>query len=337
MTSTTTEHEHPKPSTFKEYLRYVLTGFAMGSADIVPGVSGGTMALIFGIYEDLIEAIKSVGFEQIRLAVTFRIKKLLDSMPWQFLVALFAGIGLAVLTMSQVLSYLLDTQPVFVFAFFFGLILASIIAVGATLEKWGIGPVIALIAGAAAAWLIVGLVPVNAPNDYLTLFLSGSVAIIAMILPGISGAFILLILGQYEYVLNAVVEFNVVPLIFVAVGCVVGLALFSRVLSWLLKRYHSIVIATLVGFMAGSLRKIWPWREATAFGIDRHGAEFALSERLLWPDIATPEFALALGLMVIGFVLVCILDHQKDKSNPVVLLVLRLFGKAPVTAAETES
>jgi putative membrane protein len=310
-------------------LRIFFTGFAMGIADLIPGVSGGTMAFILGIYERLLAAIKTFDLKLVRLLLKGQLREALALIPWAFLIPLGMGLGVAVFSMARVMRYLLEYQSVYLFSFFFGLILASIIAVGATV-RWQASSAIALVIGTVVAFLIVGLVPLSMPNDPLTLFLSGTVAIMAMILPGISGSFILLILGQYAYVLNAVSEFNLLALIPVALGAVVGLLGFARLLSWLLKNYHDVTVALLVGFMAGSLRKIWPWKEVIETMVDRHGEVVPMRERNILPDLAGPEVWVALGLALLGFLLLSFIDHLQTGNN----LVFRpLLGRREVSSA----
>lgn len=296
------DFSHPK--TPAEYLRLFLTGFAMGSADIVPGVSGGTIAFISGVYETLLNAIKSFDLTALRLGLKFDIKGLLNHIPWQFLLALGLGIGVAVLTLSSILENLLETQPTYVFAFFGGLIIASVVAIGFKV-KWTVSTIIALIVGAIAAFLIAGLEalnPATVSHELPVLFLSGVIAIMAMILPGISGSFILLILGQYEYILAAVTRRDIVSLIAVALGCAVGIIGFSRILSWLLKHYEQLTIATLVGFMLGSLRTIWDRASA--------GTE-------LMPEFGATEIIIAVVLVIVGFLFVSLIDHVASGDNPV--------------------
>jgi putative membrane protein len=311
--------------TSRDYLRIFLSGFAMGSADIVPGVSGGTMAFILGIYEALLNGIKSVNLEVIRLVLTAKIKEALALVPWKFLLTLAAGIATAVLTLVNFLSWMLENEPEFLFAFFFGLVLASIIAIGAKVTKWTVPIVLGLVIGAVVAWVISALTPEGDTNhSTIILFLSGMVAIMAMILPGISGSFILLLLGQYEYVVNAVKDFDLQTVITVGIGALVGITGFSRILSWLLARYEMLTIAVLTGFMIGSLRKIWPWREASTANLDDPDhAEFFTKEIL--PKI-NGDFWIAILLLVVGFAVVTALDHLQSKSNPVVLGLQRLTG-----------
>lgn len=310
-----------RPRTPLEYVRLFFIGAAMGTADIIPGVSGGTMAFILGIYEELLEAIKSVNFKTIRLLLQFKLKDALALIPWQFLIVLVAGILGAGFSLAHLMSWLLDNQPVFLFAFFFGLILASIIAVGAHIV-WTPRSITTLVIGAIGAYFLVGMVPLDMSHDPLTLFFSGATAIMAMILPGISGSFILLILGQYEYVLNAVKAFDIVSIAAVGVGAVVGLVGFARLLSWLLKHYHQATVAVLIGFMIGSLRVIWPWKVVLATMIDRHGEEVPIQQMNVLPNFGSSEFWIALALCIVGFALVTALDHMQTKSNP----LLRALG-----------
>ncbi len=304
-------------------VRLFFTGFAMGIADLIPGVSGGTMAFILGVYETLLAAIKSFNLRLLQLIGQGRLREAFNQIPWAFLIPLGMGLGVAVLSMARVMRYLLENQPVYLFAFFFGLIVASIIAVGMTVE-WRPSTVAALVLGSLGAYLLVGMVPLAMPHDPITLFLSGAVAIMAMILPGISGSFILLILGQYAYVLNAVSELNLLAIIPVALGAVVGLLGFARLLSWLLKHYHSVTVAVLIGFMVGSLRKIWPWKEVVETMLDRHGKVVPLRERNILPDFAAPEFWVALALAILGFLVLSFVDHLQSGANP----VFSRFGRA---------
>ncbi len=293
----------------------------MGAADVVPGVSGGTMAFILGIYEDLLLAIKSFDLHLVKLLSRFRIREALEHVPWQFLAALGLGIVMAILSLAHIVSWLLEHQPIYLFAFFFGLVLASIVAVGASLQ-WQPTTIGMLIVGTVVAYVIVGLVPLDMPHDPLTVFISGMIAITAMILPGISGSFMLLILNQYDYILNAVKDLDILGLLPLMVGMAVGITVFARVLSWLLKRYHQATVAVLVGFMIGSLRRIWPWKQVVETRIDRHGETVPLVQHNIMPDVLSGEFLFAFVLCLLGFFIICFLDHLQSRSNP----VLRLFG-----------
>lgn len=326
MTETTDKmhQDFSHPKTPLEYLRIYLTGFAMGCADIVPGVSGGTIAFISGIYETLINAIKSFNLEAIRKALKFDIGGFIDHTALRFLISLALGIGTAVLLLASFLDHQLETQPTFVFAFFGGLIVASILAIGITV-KWSLNATIAFFITAVVAFIVVSL-PQTGEGDHstITLFLSGAIAICAMILPGISGSFILLILGQYEYVLGAVKEFNFGVIIPVALGCVVGIIIFSRLLSWLLKNYGNVTVAALTGFMLGSLKLIW---DNASKGVE------VVSPTTKVLDGS--QIILVVVLMVVGFVVVSVIDHLQSGNNPVMRLVMP--KKSAEVQAETAS
>jgi len=308
----TTETQPPKRS-IKDYLGLTLRGFAMGSADVVPGVSGGTMAFITGIYEELINSIRGLAsVKAFKLLTSFKFKQAYEELPWRFLVAVGVGILLAIVSLAQALEWTLENQPVLLWSFFFGLVLASVFTVSKRVKRWGVGTIIGTVIGAVMAWIIVGLVPLQTPNTWWFLFLSGALAICAMILPGISGAFILVLLGKYEYVLAAVNDRDFVTIAIVGAGAVIGLATFAQLLGWLFKRYHDITVAVLMGFMVGSLRKIWPWKEIIT--VDGHPVSFTN----YLPDAWTTEVTLALILAIVGFSVVLALDYvasHKDKDT----------------------
>jgi putative membrane protein len=306
------------PQTPMQYLRLFLTGFAMGASDIVPGVSGGTMAFILGVYETLINAIKSFNLDAIRLGLGFKIKELLEYVSFKFLVALGLGLLTAVVTLSGFLSTTMDDPQgrIFLFAFFFGLVLASILTVGIKV-KWSAVPALMFVIGTVVAFIIVNIVPAEGDHSPVFLFVSGMIAITAMILPGISGSFMLLIMGQYDYVLTAVSEKDLPPVIIVGLGAIVGIIAFSRVLSFLLARFYDMTVAALVGFMAGSLWKIYPWKECIETNLDRRDEIRCIAEQNILPDFGSSEFLLALALLVAGFLLVNFLDHLQSKDNPV--------------------
>lgn len=271
-----------------------LRGFAMGSADIVPGVSGGTVALILGFYARLIHNVRlgaSVLGASARLD-TERARERFRSIEWGFLIPLVVGIGVAILTLARVISHLLDEHPIGMSAVFFGLVAGSVfIAWGYIREPAPVhGAVAALVA--VAAFLLLGLrsAATSDPSVWFV-FLAGAVAICAMILPGVSGSFILLMLGLYDYVIDAVKDLDVGVLVVFGLGAVLGLALFSSFLDWMLRRYHDLVLAGLVGLMLGSLRVLWPWP---------HGTEDAT---LAAPDSGWP-FALLLAVVSAALVVV---------------------------------
>jgi putative membrane protein len=304
--------------TLKEYLVLLAKGFSMGAADVVPGVSGGTMAFILGIYEELLESIRVfLSPSALMLVIKLKWREAYQTLPWPFLFVLFAGIMTAIFTLAQFLEWMLDNYPELLWAFFFGLVAASIFTVIKRVKNWNTLAIAMVIVGAVAAWVIVGLVPTAMSHGPLFLFFSGFIAICAMILPGISGSFILVLLGQYEYILSAVNNRDVVTLVIVAAGALVGLGSFARVLSWLFKRYHDITVAVLIGFMAGSLRKIWPWKENLSYMTDRHGELVPLEQINVLPAGVTPEVMLAIALAIVGFALVWVIEHVSSRKEVV--------------------
>ena len=287
------EQQQPSSRNLKDYVGLAARGFAMGASDIVPGVSGGTMALILGIYEELIQSIRAVlNPEAIKLLLRFKIKQALDLLPWKFLVSVALGIFLAVFSMSYALEWVLDRYPSLLWAFFFGLVAASILMVGKKVQKWGVMPVLAIVVGAVGAYTVVGLVPIETPNTWWFWFLSGVIAISAMVLPGVSGAFILVLLGKYKGLLSAVTNQDFVTLFLVVAGAGVGIVSVAQVLGWLFKRYHDTTVAFLAGMLIGSLRKVWPWKES----LD--------SVKNVLPPSFTWGVVLAVLLLVAGFALI---------------------------------
>lgn len=286
------------------FIRLYFTGFSMGSADIVPGVSGGTLAFILGIYEELIFSIKRLSGETLKLVLQAKFMQAFKSIPFSFLVPLGAGILSAIVVLSGVLSHLLTNQPIMVWSFFFGLIIASILVVRKRVVTWDLKDYSWLVVAAIFAYFLVGLVPVETPANPLAFFLAGSVAIVAMILPGVSGSFILLLLGKYQQILQAVLDKDVLTLGIFAVGAVIGLSIFSRVLSWLFSKHHDIAIVMLTGFMIGSLRKVWPWKSTIQTYIDSHGEVVPLVEANILPALdATLVPALLLCTTGAGIIL----------------------------------
>lgn len=299
----------PTSRNLKDYLGLTARGFAMGAADVVPGVSGGTMAFILGIYEELINSIRAlVKPAALKLLLRFKLKEALDLLPWKFLLAVGAGILLAIFSLAQFLEWMLKNHPALIWSFFFGLVLASISTVSKRVKRWQAITLAAAVIGAIAAYFVVGLVPVETTNAPWFLFLSGAIAICAMILPGISGSFILVLLGKYQYVLSAVNNRDFITLFLVAAGAAVGIVSFAQILGWLFKRYHDITVAVLIGLMLGSLRKIWPWKETVAFILNRHGEQIPTQQINVLPPAWTAEVTLALLLAIIGFMAVFVLD-----------------------------
>ncbi|MGQ7868880.1 DUF368 domain-containing protein [Sunxiuqinia sp. sy24] len=294
----------------KEYFLIVLKGMGMGAADVVPGVSGGTIAFITGIYQELIDSIKSVNFKTLQLFFTGKFKDFWNDVNGNFLLAVIFGIGISVLSLAKGLEYLLNHHPILIWSFFFGLIIASAIYVGKDIAQWKAGTFLSLAAGAIIAYFITVITPAEAHTSYAFVFLSGSIAICAMILPGISGSFILVLLGMYKFILGAVSSLNLPVIAIFLGGASIGIILFSNLLSWLLKRYYDLTIALLAGFMIGSLNKVWPWKEVVETFIDRHGELKPLIEQNILPtnyEAITGNPAQLLGatsLAVAGFALI---------------------------------
>ena len=295
--------------TARDYGVLGLKGFAMGSADVVPGVSGGTMAFILGIYEELINSIKMIGRPELwRAVLGLRIGQAVRILNVPFLLAVFAGIFLAIFTLAPGIEWTLEHQPIYIWSFFFGLVLASVFVVSRRITKWTALLIGALAAGTIFAFWLVGLVPVTTPNVWWFLILSGALASCAMILPGISGSFILVLLGKYEYVIGAVNDRDIVSILLIGIGAAVGLVTLAQLLSWLFKRYHDLTVAILIGFMVGSLRKVWPWKETLSTTIDRHGVEVPLIVKNVLPAVGTEMF-IALAFALLGFAVVVLIER----------------------------
>ncbi|HEX9650981.1 MAG TPA: DUF368 domain-containing protein [Cyclobacteriaceae bacterium] len=270
-------------SWLKKYPVIYLKGIAMGIADAIPGVSGGTIALIAGIYEQLIDSIKAFDITAIKYLRKFQIRDFWRYVNGNFLLTLVLGIATSLVTLSHFVTFLLREYPIQIWSFFFGLIIISSAVVLRRINKWNPGVIISLLIGVAAAFLITKATPAQTPNELWFIFISGSIAIIAMILPGISGAFLLLLLGKYEYVYLALRDLNLAIIgVFIA-GAITGLLSFSRAISWLLKNYHNSAIALLSGFMIGSLNKIWPWKIITLFRENSEGEQIPLLEKNVLP------------------------------------------------------
>jgi len=303
---------------FKAYLVLTMKGFCMGASDVIPGVSGGTMAFILGIYEELIKAIRSFDLIFFRKLFSFKVKDAMNHVSWRFLLAVGIGILTAIFSLARVLSWLLQNRPVLIWSFFFGLIIASVFTVSRYLEKWSLTAYIFVGLGAACTYFLVGIVPADTPNTSWFLFMSGAIAICAMILPGISGAFILVLLGKYDYVLEAVNHHDFYILFLVAAGAGIGLITFVRLLNWLFSKYHDFTIAVLTGLMFGSLRKIWPWKKSQEVVVGLHGNTVFTGQVNVFPSHINAEVMGAFSLAVIGFLVVFTLNYlagRKEKNN----------------------
>ncbi|ARR50855.1 DUF368 domain-containing protein [Photobacterium damselae subsp. damselae] len=282
-----------------------LKGMAMGAADVVPGVSGGTIAFITGIYDTLLESIRRINPKLIAVLKEKGLKGAFEHVNGAFLIALFAGILTSIFTLARFITWMLHTHPIPLWSFFFGLIIVSVIHMFKQVDRWALTRFIAVILGAAFAYAITVVNPVSMDPTPVNIVIAGAIAICAMILPGISGSFILLLLGMYAPILGAAKSMDVVTLGLFAMGCVVGLLTFSHVLSWILRNYRDIALTFLTGLMIGTLGKIWPWKETLTWRINSHGEQVPLVEQNLSPfnfEHVTGQPAL-LGYAVVAMIL----------------------------------
>jgi putative membrane protein len=292
----------------------------MGAADAVPGVSGGTIAFMTGIYEELIFSLKQCSFSALKVLFSSGIKPTWQHINGTFLLALFGGVILSILTISRVVLYLLSNHPILLWSFFFGLILAAVWSLIRHIEKWQASIIATFLLGTVSAYLITTISPTSIESTPLIVFLSGMIAICAMILPGISGSFILLLLGMYAPMLMAVKELQILTLCIFASGCLAGLLSFSHVLSWMFKHYKTLTLALLGGFMLGSLNKVWPWKQTIESVIDRHGKEIPLVQNNVLPQTfetlnnQAAYLWAAIALMLLGMVLVILLEKMGTQS-----------------------
>lgn len=283
----------------------------MGMADIIPGVSGGTIAFITGIYEELIKAISSFDQSFFKLILSLEFKEAFRKIPIKFLLILFSGIISAILLSSRVIHFLLESYAIYTWSFFFGLILSSVLFLGKKIEKpLKSENLFSFILGTVVGAILVSLVPVETSNHLMMVFLSGAIAICAMILPGISGSFLLLIMGKYAYITGALKNpfENLTLILTFCLGCLLGMISFSKFIKWSLKSYNSIMMAILTGFMLGSLKKVWPWKKVIESKIIR-GKLYVLQEKNYFPEIESSLF-IALAFFILGFILVQILERS---------------------------
>ena len=302
----------------KEYVVISLKGMAMGAADVVPGVSGGTIAFISGIYEELLNSISSFNFSLINVFKNEGFKSVWIKVNGNFLVSLFVGILISVLSLAKLIESMLENHPIVIWSFFFGLVLASIIYIGKQITKWTKGSFLCLILGAILAFYITTLNPmVSANSSHWFLFLAGMIAICAMILPGISGSFILVLLGAYKPVLNALNTKDFVSIIIFLVGAILGLLSFSRILKWLFSTYKNYTLATLTGFIIGSLNKIWPWKETISWRTNSKGIEVPFNTASVSPFSfeGDNQLLISIFLMLIGFGLIILLEKLAIKKD----------------------
>ncbi|WP_139959077.1 DUF368 domain-containing protein [Flavicella sediminum] len=291
----------------KDYIFIFFKGMAMGAADVVPGVSGGTIAFISGIYEELLGSISSINFGTLKLLKEKGIKAVWESVNGNFLATLLAGIAVSVVSLAKGISFLLENQPILLWSFFFGLVLASVIFIGKQISKWNVLTVTIMLIGAVIAYYITIIEPlVSDEASPLFLFISGALAICAMILPGISGSFILVLLGSYKIILDAIHNRDLQKIAIIGAGIVVGLLSFSKVLKWLFSNYKNLTLAGLTGFIIGSLNKIWPWKETLSWRTNSHGEEVPLLQKSISPSSFNedPQLIYAIVFAILGYLII---------------------------------
>jgi len=307
--------------TKKPLLGIAVRGLAIGAADVVPGVSGGTIAFITGIYEELIETISNVNLGLLKTLKSDGIKAFWTQLNGNFIVALFAGIIISISSLANLISYLLESFPIIVWSFFFGLVLASIKLMTKQVKKWTAPTILGFIIGTGIAFWITILPPMQQAGADWYIFLSGTIAICAMILPGISGSFILLLLGSYQTVLGAVKEVDLMKIAIFGFGCIIGLLSFSHLLKWMFRKYEHVTIAVLSGFLLGSLNKLWPWKEVLSTRLNSHGETVPFIESNVSPfsfeniTNAPNQIGYSIGFCILGFLIIFVLEKFGDKTE----------------------
>ena len=302
----------------------------MGAADVVPGVSGGTIAFISGIYEELIETIHNLDLGFFKIWKKEGFLKAWKHYNLGFLLALFSGVLISIISLAKLITWLLEVYPIMVWSFFFGLVIASIVYVGKQITHWRLAVIFAMIVASVGSYLITIADPVGSPDSSWFLFFAGFIAIIAMILPGISGAFILLLLGAYTTVIGIVTQLGegittlnsslflgaFVKLLIFAVGAVIGLKVFSRALNWMFKHHKNLILAVLTGFMVGALNKIWPWKEVLQYRMNHAGEQVPFIEKSILPQNydGNPQILYAILFAIIGFLTIFLLERVAVKK-----------------------
>jgi len=316
---------------FTNYIVVLFKGIAMGAADVVPGVSGGTIAFISGIYEELISSIDAINFDVFKVWKQRGFKAAWHSINGNFLLALFSGIAISIFSLAKLIKWLLHNEPILLWAFFFGLVLASIIYIGKQIQQWSVKIVVALLIAAILSFYITLAEPFASPDSSIYLIFCGFIAVIAMILPGVSGAFILLILGAYQTAIDTINNLRdgiltgnldqfkdaFINFILLVLGAIIGLKIFSKALNWMFKHQKNMTLAILTGFMIGSLNKIWPWKEVLKTRINSKGEEVTLLDKSILPTSyeGDAQVVMSIILMSIGFVIIFILERYGQQKN----------------------
>ena len=318
---------------FFGYLLVTLKGIAMGAADVVPGVSGGTIAFISGIYEELIESIDNLNFKFFKAWKTNGFYSAWSSINGNFLLSLFFGIAISIVSLARIIKWLLENEPVLLWAFFFGLVLASIFYIAKQINSWTIKSVAALIITSVISYYITLAEPLASPDSGIYLLFCGFIAIIAMILPGVSGAFILLILGAYETAINTInfiieglsggnwqlLKAGLMNLCLLGIGALIGIKVFSKALNWMFKNLKNLTLSILTGFMIGSLNKIWPWKETLTTRVNSEGYTIPVMQKSILPSQfdGDPQMTFVIALMIIGFVCILVLENLGSRKQNV--------------------
>ena len=316
---------------FLDYLVIAVKGIAMGAADVVPGVSGGTIAFISGIYEELIASIDKINLGVIKVFRQQGFKTAWKSINGTFLLALFLGIAISILSLAKLIKWLLHNEPILLWSFFFGLVLASILYVAKQVKTWSAKIIVAIIVSSALSYYITLAEPFASPDSPFYLLFCGFIAIIAMILPGVSGAFILLILGAYQIAIDTVNNLRdglitgnmdvfkdaLLKFTLLGIGAVIGLKVFSKALNWMFKHKKNLTLAILTGFMIGSLNKIWPWKSVLKTRINSEGEEVTLLDKSILPSSyeGDNQIVLAVIFTVIGIATILILEYFGRQKN----------------------
>ncbi|MCK4360681.1 MAG: DUF368 domain-containing protein [Bacteroidales bacterium] len=305
-----------------KYIILFLKGLGMGAANVIPGVSGGTIALITGIFERLINSIKSFNFKAIKLLFTGKFKEFVKYTDLYFLIAIIAGIVIAIVTLARLFDFLFENYPVYIWSYFFGLVLASVYFVGKTVSKWTVSVIITFIIGTAIAIIISLLNPAIENKNFFYLIICGVAAICSMILPGLSGSFILFIMGNYKLVaIDAINNVDIKILIPVLIGAVGGLLAFSHILSWVFKKYRNETISLLTGFILGSVSILWPWQKKL-FLLDelgnqilKKGEPIVVSYERILPEAFNSQFFIAIGFIILGILSIWIIEKSAETKK----------------------
>lgn len=300
-----------------DYLLITLKGIAMGAADVIPGVSGGTIAFISGIYEELLETISRVNLEALKMLKTKGLKDTWKYINGNFIVALLSGIAISIVSLAKLITYLLEFHTTVLWGFFFGLILSSIYLVGKKIKKWTLANIVSLLIGTTIAFVVTILPPTTSPEALWFVFISGAIAICAMILPGISGSYILLLMGAYEFILNSLKDIKLSIITVFIAGCATGLLSFSRFLNWLFKNHHDLTIALLTGFLVGSLNEIWPWKKVLQTRINSSGKTVPYIEENVLPQNfdGDPQLLQVAGFLIFGLVIISLIEKIATKKS----------------------